>query len=149
MNSYVKGLLVAALTAPLLAASSAAHAEGPEAYCFAKRAIAPGSWIGTYAPVAADGSCDPTNGLRMVSQLTSAPVVTGEVAHITIRWQFFDQSGALAFQTDQSGILKLGSGDVVLNGTVTGGENSGARTHDEGTPTDANGSYAGVMRVQS
>lgn len=148
MNHYLKGLLVAAVAVPLLAPATA-HAAGAESYCFAKSQVSPGSWVGTYAPVAADGSCDAAAGLAMASHLIAAPVQTGQVLHIEIRWLFFSADGELAFQTDQKGLLKLGSGDVVLNGTVTAGDRLGARTHDEGSPTDANGSYAGVMRVQS
>jgi hypothetical protein len=149
MNVRLTSLLVAVAAAPLLAPATAHAAEGPEAYCFAKSAIAPGVWQGKYAPVAADGSCDASTGLRMASHLTAAPRVSGNVAHIEITWQFFDAAGDLAFQTDQTGVLKLNSGNVVLNGTVTAGDRLGARTHDEGTPTDANGSYVGVMRLQS
>ena len=151
MNHHVKALLVAAAAAavPLLAPAGANAATGAESYCFAKSAVSPGAWVGTYAPVAADGSCDAASGLAMASHLTAATVQTGQVLHIEIRWQFFDADGKLAFQTDQKGLLKLGSGDVVLNGTVTAGDRLGARTHDQGSPTDANGSYAGVMRVQS
>jgi hypothetical protein len=149
MNNPLKALLVAAATVALLAPATAQAAGSPDAYCFAKHATSPGVWAGTYAPVAEDGSCDATGGLPMASHLTAAPVQTGEVLHIEIQWQFFDATGQVAFQTDQEGLLKLGNGNVVLNGTVTGGDRLGARTHDEGTPTDANGSYAGIMRVQS
>ena len=150
MNSIVRAFVMTFATLGLLAPASTANAaEGTESYCFAKHAVAPGSWVGTYAPVAEDGSCDATGGLPLRSQLTAAPEQTGQVLHIVIRWQFFDEDDQLVFQTDQTGLLKLGSGDVVLNGTVTDGDRLGARTHDEGVPTDANGSYAGIMRVQS
>ena len=150
MNSIVRALVLTFATLGSLVSGTAANAaEGAEAYCFAKEQISLGVWEGTYAPVAAHGSCDAEGGLRMTSHLTSAPVQTGQVLHITIQWEFFDEENQLAFQTDQIGLLKLGSGDVVLNGTVTAGDRLGARTHDEGAPTDANGSYAGIMRVQS
>jgi hypothetical protein len=149
MNNPLKALLVAAATVALLAPATAQAASSPDAYCFAKHATSPGVWVGTYAPVAEDGTCDATGGLPMASHLTATPVQTGQVLQIDIQWQFFDESGDLVFQTDQTGLLRLGSGEVVLNGTVTDGDRLGARTHDEGTPTDANGSYAGIMRVQS
>jgi len=149
MNNPLKALLVAAATVALLAPATAHAASSPDEYCFAKHATSPGVWVGTYAPVAEDGSCNAAGGLAMASHLTAAPVQSGQVLHIEIRWQFFDENGDLAFQTDQTGLLKLGSGDVVLNGTVTGGDRLGARTHDQGVPTDAVGSYAGIMRVQS
>jgi hypothetical protein len=148
MKNRFAGLLVATAAVPLLVATPA-HAGSPDTYCFAKSALSPGVWRGTYAPVPADGSCDATNGLPMASHLTAPPVITGNIAHIEIVWEFFDAEGDLVFQTVQAGILSLGSGDVVLNGTVTAGDRLGARTHDEGTPTDANGSYAGIMRLQS
>ncbi len=150
MNNPLKALLVAAATVAvsLLAPATTQAASGPDAYCFAKHATSPGVWVGTYAPVAEDGSCDATGGLPMASHLTAAPVQTGQVLHIEIRRQYFDENGDLVFQTDKSGLLKLGSGNVVLNGTVTDGDRIGARTHDEGVPTDASGSYAGIMRVQ-
>ena len=149
MNNFLKAVLVAGATGALLTPATAHAASSPDAYCFAKHATSPGVWVGTYAPVAADGSCNAIGGLRMASHLTAAPVQTGQVLHIAIQWQFFDASGDVAFQTDQTGLLKLGNGEVVLNGTVTDGDRLGARTHDEGTPTDANGSYVGIMRVQS
>lgn len=150
MNNPLKALLVAAATVALLTPAATANASSsPEAYCFAKHATSPGVWVGTYAPVADDGSCNAAGGLAMASHLTAAPVQSGQVLHIEISWQFFDENGDLAFQTDQTGLLKLGSGNVVLNGTVTDGDRLGARTHDEGVPTDAIGSYAGIMRVQS
>ena len=150
MNNPLKALLVAAATVALLTPAATANASNsPEAYCFAKHATSPGVWVGTYAPVADDGSCNAAGGLAMASHLTAAPVQSGQVLHIEISWQFFDENGDLAFQTYQTGLLKLGSGNVVLNGTVTDGDRVGARTHDEGVPTDAIGSYAGIMRVQS
>jgi hypothetical protein len=151
MNNPLKALLVtvATVAVSLVAPGTAHAASGPDAYCFAKQATSLGVWVGTYAPVAEDGSCDAAGGLPMASHLTAAPVVTGQVWHIEIRWQFFDENGDLAFQTDQTGLLKLGTGNVVLNGTVTAGDRLGARTHDAGVPTDALGSYAGIMRVQS
>jgi hypothetical protein len=149
MNNSLKGLLVATATVAMLAPATAHAASSPDAYCFAKHAISPGVWVGTYAPVAEDGSCDATGGLPMASHLTAAPMQSGQVLHIAIQWQFFDESGDVAFQTDQTGLLKLGNGEVVLNGTVTDGDRLGAKTHDEGTPTDANGSYVGIMRIQS
>lgn len=149
MNNPLKALLVAAAAVALLAPGTAHAASSQDSYCFAKHATSPGVWVGTYAAVADDGSCNAAGGLPMASHLTAAPVQTGAVLQIEIRWQFFDENGDLAFQTDQTGLLKLGNGNVVLNGTVTDGDRVGARTHDEGVPTDANGSYAGIMRVQS
>jgi hypothetical protein len=149
MNHLVKALVFAFAASPFLAPATAHAASSPDAYCFAKHATSLGVWVGTYAPVAEDGTCDATGGLPMASHLTAAPVQTGQVLHIDIQWQFFDESGDLVFQTDQTGLLKLGNGEVVLNGTVTDGDRIGATTHDEGTPTDANGSYTGIMRIQS
>ena len=149
MNHLAKALVFAFAVGPFLAPATAHAAGSPDAYCFAKHATSPGVWVGTYSPVASDGSCDAAGGLLMASHLTAAPVQSGQVLHIAIQWQFFDESGDVAFQTDQTGLLKLGNGDVVLNGTVTDGDRLGARTHDEGTPTDANGSYVGIMRIQS
>jgi hypothetical protein len=83
----------------------------------------------------------------MASRLTEVPRVTGQTAHIRITWTFFAPGGGVAFETEQEGVLKLASGDVVLRGVVTDGDHLGARTQDRGHPTDASGSYAGTMRV--
>lgn len=149
MDKRIRSALAGAAAVSLLIPIGAARASAGSAteYCFAKHAVNPGQWEGTYARVAPDGSCDASSGSAMVSRLTAAPAVTGEVAHITITWTFYDGQGDLAFETAQEGVLKLGSGDVVLHGTVTEGERLGARTQDRGSPTDALGSYAGVMRV--
>src|SRR5215210_1314738 len=88
MNNPLKALLVAAATVALLAPATAQAASSPDAYCFAKHATSPGVWVGTYAPVAEDGTCDAIGGLPMASHLTAAPVQTGQVLHIAIQWQF-------------------------------------------------------------
>jgi hypothetical protein len=137
--------LAVAVVLPAMIAP-AAVASAAQSYCFSKQATGPGTWAGTYAAAMPGTPCDPTGGLPMTSALTSI-YVTGDVAHITITWEFFDGAGGLAFETEQSGVLNLHSGDVVLNGVVTAGHPVGARTHDQGHPTDTNGSYAGVMRV--
>ncbi len=147
MRQTARWTAAAALALGAVAPAAPAAAAGVDSYCFAKRAVAEGSWVGTYAEARTDGSCDPTGGARMESQLTSQPRQTGNVLHITIVWRFYEADGDLLFETEQRGILRLGDGDVVLNGVVTAGERLGARTHDEGHATDANGSYAGVMRV--
>jgi hypothetical protein len=147
MNRNTRWAAVAAVATAAFAPAAPAAAAAPQSYCFAKQAVAAGSWVGTYAETGADGSCDPTGGARMESQLTSQPRQTGNVLHITIVWRFYESDGDLLFETEQAGILRLGDGDVVLNGVVTAGERLGARTHDKGYATDAVGSYAGVMRV--
>lgn len=146
-SALAAAALAAAAFGALVTPASATPAA-QDTFCFAKHAVAPGAWVGTYAAASGNGSCDAAGGLPMTSHLTSTPVPTGQVLHITIQWQFLDAEGGLAFQTDQRGLLKLGSGDVVLNGVVTDGARVGARTHDEGSPTDTVGSYAGIMRLQ-
>jgi hypothetical protein len=129
--------VAAASIAPLLllaGAGAAAATSGPLTWTFDKCAVSATAWEGTTSGLGQ------TTGLR--TDLTSARQ-SGQILHVTFDWNVQG-----VFVASLEGTLNLGTGAVVMNGTVASGDLEGSRVHEEGQLYDAaRGCFAGTVQV--